>query len=131
LSHHGPAWNSTRGGAVKLQPGDSKIPISANYMQLKSEADGSALIFNPATAKFHTLQQRLLRLLKSCDGNRSLQEILEGAERDGAERSQAIRALNQAVREDLLTLISAEEHWRITGVPLCENELATNLDVKL
>jgi len=106
LSHHGYAWNAIRGGIAELQPGNPEIPIKANYVELESEVDGSALIFNPNSGKFLTLEPRLLGLLKSCDGNHSIEEILEHAARDGVASNYAIRALNQALREDLVTLVA-------------------------
>jgi radical SAM superfamily enzyme YgiQ (UPF0313 family) len=106
LSHHGHSFNSMRGGVVEIRTGYSEIPIKADYVELDSEGDGGALIFNPTTAKLLMLKPRFLELLKSCNGKNSIEEILERAARDGVASNHAIRALNQALREDLVTLVA-------------------------
>lgn len=106
LSHHGHSFNSVRGGLVEIRPDYSQIPVRADYVELDSGGDADALIFNPMTAKLLTLKPRVLELLKSCNGKNSIAEILERAARDGVANNQAIRALNHALREDLVSLVA-------------------------
>ncbi|TGR23330.1 MULTISPECIES: radical SAM protein [unclassified Mesorhizobium] len=103
LSHHGPSFNSLRGRAVELPSGNPDIPIKTDFVELESEANGSTLIYNPSNGKLLTLKPRLLWLLECCNGTNSLEEILERASRHGIANNHAIRALNQAAREDLVT----------------------------
>jgi anaerobic magnesium-protoporphyrin IX monomethyl ester cyclase len=108
LSHHGYSFNSIGSSSIEQLPTNPGIPIKADYVELASQVDGSTLIFNPTNAKLLTVRPRFLDLLKACDGKNSLEEVVERASQDGVASSHAIRALNSAVREDLVTLVAAE-----------------------
>jgi hypothetical protein len=73
-------------------------------VQLVSNDNNAALIFNPLSGKFLALDHQILGLLESCDGTRSVSEIVERVGRKGVGPDHALRALNQALREDLVTL---------------------------
>jgi hypothetical protein len=106
LGHHGHSFTWVGSEVDEICPGNPKFPVQTNYVQVGSEIEGRAIIFNPITAKLLTLKPRVLELLKSCNGQTSIDEILERAARDGVARNNAIRALNQALREDLVTLVA-------------------------
>ncbi|WP_418327117.1 B12-binding domain-containing radical SAM protein [Rhizobium phaseoli] len=105
LSHHGTSFSSVPGRAVELRPGNHEVPIKADFVELESQADGSTLIYNPSNGKLLNLKPRLLSLLECCNGMNTLDEVLECASRDGIASNHAVRALNQAVRQDLVIFL--------------------------
>lgn len=106
LSHHGHSYSSPRSRAREMLPHDQARPVKVDYIELSGESDGSRLIFNPVTAKILTLKPRVIELLKSCDGKNSIEMILESSTANGVASGRVMRALNQAARENLLTLAS-------------------------
>jgi anaerobic magnesium-protoporphyrin IX monomethyl ester cyclase len=108
LAHHGHSWNlPDTAVSHELQPDTCARPLRARDVQVISNDDDAAVVFNPHSGKFLALDHRLLRLLESCDGTLSVPEIMERARRQGVAAGHALNALNQAIREDLVTLASA------------------------
>lgn len=106
LGHHGHSFSSVNREVAEICLGNRKFLAQTNYMQVYSDIEGRATIFNPITAKLLTLKPQVLELLKSCNGQTSMDEILERAARNGVARNNAVRALSKALHEDLLTLVS-------------------------
>ncbi|MGR9343468.1 B12-binding domain-containing radical SAM protein [Rhizobium leguminosarum] len=112
LRNYGSGWNARQERPARVELGEAQLPLSAGYVEVERSTDGHTVIFNPRNGKFLSLEQKMIQLLDYCDGSRSVHQIVNRMAAHGVADSHAIQGLSQALREDLVTLVSSRNDRR-------------------